>query len=106
MISSGVRIGATAMTIKGMKEGDMDMVGGLINEVAENAENMAVLDSIKKRSRSSDQNLHWNILIITKLNKKLQQSRGRPSNTQKYVKNLLRIKKRCILYTLIRKYLL
>jgi glycine hydroxymethyltransferase len=49
MISSGVRIGATAMTIKGMKEADMDIVGGLINEVAENAENMAALDSIKEK---------------------------------------------------------
>jgi glycine hydroxymethyltransferase len=47
MITSGVRIGATAMTIKGMKEADMEIVGGLINEVAANVENIDALDAIR-----------------------------------------------------------
>lgn len=49
MVTSGVRIGATAMTIKGMKEDDMVLIGEIINEVAGNVDNMEVLDSIKLR---------------------------------------------------------
>ena len=47
MISSGVRIGATAMTIKGMKEAEMEIIGGLINEVAANVESIDALDAIR-----------------------------------------------------------
>ena len=46
-ITSGVRIGATAMTIKGMKEAEMEIIGGLINEVAANVENFDALDAIR-----------------------------------------------------------
>jgi glycine hydroxymethyltransferase len=49
MVCSGVRIGATAMTIKGMKEAEMEIIGGIINDVAANVENMEALDSIKER---------------------------------------------------------
>jgi glycine hydroxymethyltransferase len=47
MVTSGVRIGATAMTIKGMKEEEMEFIGEIINEVAENIDNQSILDSIK-----------------------------------------------------------
>lgn len=49
MVCSGVRIGATAMTIKGMKEDEMEMIGGIIDEVASNVENIEELDAIKER---------------------------------------------------------
>ncbi|WP_411679710.1 hypothetical protein [Clostridium thailandense] len=49
MVTSGVRIGATAMAIKGMKEKDMEIIAETINEVAENIDNTAVLDKIKER---------------------------------------------------------
>jgi glycine hydroxymethyltransferase len=47
MVTSGVRIGATAMTIKGMKEKEMELIGDIINEVAENINNKDVLDSVR-----------------------------------------------------------
>lgn len=49
MVTSGVRIGATAMAIKGMKEKDMEIIAEIINEVAGNVDNIAVLDEIKER---------------------------------------------------------
>lgn len=48
-VCSGVRIGATAMTIKGMKEAEMEIIGGIINEVAANVENFEALDAVKER---------------------------------------------------------
>lgn len=47
MITSGVRIGATAMTIKGMKEKEMELIGEIISDVADNAGNTEALNSIK-----------------------------------------------------------
>lgn len=52
MITSGVRIGATAMTIKGMKEEDMESIGEIINETAENINNKKALDLIRERVSS------------------------------------------------------
>jgi len=49
MVTSGVRIGATAMTIKGMKENEMEIIGELINEVANNINDYDVLDYIKEK---------------------------------------------------------
>jgi glycine hydroxymethyltransferase len=49
MVTSGVRIGATAMTIKGMKEKEMEIIAGIIDEVANNIENYEVLDEIRNR---------------------------------------------------------
>ncbi len=48
MVTSGVRIGTTAMTIKGMKEKDMEEIGEIINEVANNIDNKDILNQIKK----------------------------------------------------------
>lgn len=47
MVTSGIRIGATAMTIKGMKENDMEEIGEIINKVADNIDNKDVLNEIK-----------------------------------------------------------
>ncbi len=47
MVTSGVRIGTTAMTIKGAKRKEMIEIGNLINRVAENIENEKVLENIK-----------------------------------------------------------
>ena len=47
MVTSGVRIGTTAMTIRGMQEGDMEQIASIINEVANHTENYMVLDRIK-----------------------------------------------------------
>lgn len=48
-VTSGVRIGTTACTIKGMKESDMEELGAIINEVANNVENKDMLDRIKEK---------------------------------------------------------
>lgn len=48
-VTSGVRIGATAMTTKGMKENEMVIIGEMMNEVAENINNDKVLELIKVR---------------------------------------------------------
>lgn len=48
MVTSGVRIGTTAMTIKGMREEDMEEIGSVINKVANNIDNENMLNEIKK----------------------------------------------------------
>ncbi len=48
MVTSGVRIGTTAMTIKGMKEEDMEKVAFMINKVADNIDNPEALHKIKQ----------------------------------------------------------
>lgn len=48
MVTSGIRIGTTAMTIRGMKEKDMEEIGEIINKVADNIENKIVLDGIRE----------------------------------------------------------
>ncbi len=50
MVTSGVRIGATAMTIKGMKEAEMREIAEMINKVAENIDNEKVLDQVRERA--------------------------------------------------------
>lgn len=46
-ITSGVRIGVPAVTTKGMKEGEMKIIAGLIDRAIENKDNEAALNSIK-----------------------------------------------------------
>lgn len=48
-ITSGVRIGTTAMTTKGMKEAEMEQIGDIINEVAEALGNKDELEAIENR---------------------------------------------------------
>jgi glycine hydroxymethyltransferase len=50
MVTSGVRIGATAMTIKGMKEKEMIEIADMINTVAENMDNEEVMKEVKRKS--------------------------------------------------------
>lgn len=49
MVTSGVRIGTTAVTEKGMKEREMERIGEIINEVAINAKDKETLDKIKDK---------------------------------------------------------
>lgn len=49
LITSGVRIGTTAMTIRGMKEEDMKAIGLIMNQVASNINNDEILREIKDR---------------------------------------------------------
>lgn len=48
LVTSGVRIGTTAMTIRGMKEESMEEIGYIINKVANNIDNKDILDKIKR----------------------------------------------------------
>ena len=48
LITSGVRIGTTAMTIKGMKEAEMEQIGQIINTVAESIDDPERLEAIQQ----------------------------------------------------------
>ena len=45
-VTSGIRIGTPAITTRGLKEGDMEGIVALIDEVIMNYENEAVLDAV------------------------------------------------------------
>lgn len=49
MITSGIRIGTTAMTIKGMREEEMKEIAEMINIVAQNISNKKILKEISNR---------------------------------------------------------
>lgn len=49
MVTSGVRIGTTAATIKGMKENEMELIGNMMAEVADNVGNYQLLDKVKEQ---------------------------------------------------------
>lgn len=52
MVSSGVRIGVTAMTIKGMRAAEMDRIADLIARVADAPENDAELSAVAAEVRA------------------------------------------------------
>jgi len=47
-VTSGVRIGTPALTTRGMKENDMELVAGLIDRAIVNRENAAELDKVRQ----------------------------------------------------------
>ena len=51
-VTSGIRIGTPAVTTRGMKEAEMDMIAEFINKAIENQDNEAVLYDIRKSVES------------------------------------------------------
>ena len=47
--TSGIRLGTAAITTRGLKENDMEIIAGLISEVVDNIQNEEVLGSVKKK---------------------------------------------------------
>ncbi len=48
-VTSGIRVGTPALTTRGMKEPEMEEVGGLMAEVLSDLENVDVIESVKAR---------------------------------------------------------
>jgi glycine hydroxymethyltransferase len=48
-ITSGIRIGVAAVTTRGLKESDMDVIVDLIDEVISNYEDETVLESVSEK---------------------------------------------------------
>ena len=46
-VTSGIRVGTPALTTRGMKEPEMDEVGGMMAEVLDDLENADVIESVK-----------------------------------------------------------
>jgi glycine hydroxymethyltransferase len=51
LVASGIRIGTPALTTRGMKEPEMDLVGGFIGEILDAPEDAGVKESVKGKIR-------------------------------------------------------
>jgi glycine hydroxymethyltransferase len=51
LVASGIRIGTPALTTRGMKEPEMDLVGGFIGEILDAPQDEAVRESVKGKIR-------------------------------------------------------
>src|SRR6195952_5646872 len=51
LVASGIRLGTPALTTRGMKEPEMDLVGGFIGEILDAPEDAGVRDSVKGKIR-------------------------------------------------------
>jgi len=51
-ITSGIRVGTPALTTRGMKEPQMNMIADLMRRVLENHKDASVLDEVRKKSRA------------------------------------------------------
>lgn len=50
-VTSGIRIGTPAITTRGMKEKEMELIAELVNKVISNVENQEVIDSVREEVR-------------------------------------------------------
>jgi len=51
LVASGIRLGTPALTTRGMKEPEMDLVGGFIGEILDAPEDAGVRESVKAKIR-------------------------------------------------------